>query len=261
MERSFKGILYPTRLPDFHRIPAPDIVAHLVQWFWIPEWDIEPGRTSRQQLIAYPTSNLVVLPSTVEFAGPATRASHRDLTGRGWAVGALLRPALVPHLIEDPGRMRDRLTMLPLPELQSAVSSAMAGADPETRRRTAVGSFVDWLVAQHPEVSEEGERANRMMHIIATDADVRRIDDISGRLSVSSRTLQRIARKYVGLSPSELIRRRRLQDAAERVRTDPVADLAALAAELGYADHAHLTNDFRMVLGFTPSDYRRSIQS
>ncbi|MFP3836215.1 helix-turn-helix domain-containing protein, partial [Chryseobacterium sp. SIMBA_028] len=66
------------------------------------------------------------------------------------------------------------------------------------------------------------------------------------------------AKKYVGLSPSALIRRRRLQDAAERARSNPTADLAAIAVELGYADHAHLTNDFRKYLGFTPSGYRRS---
>ena len=37
------------------------------------------------------------------------------------------------------------------------------------------------------------------------------------------------------------------------------ADLAAIAAELGYADHAHLTNDFQRYLGFTPSTYRRIV--
>lgn len=38
---------------------------------------------------------------------------------------------------------------------------------------------------------------------------------------------------------------------------DPDTDLAAIAADLGYTDHAHLTRDFRQVLGFTPSEYRR----
>jgi AraC-like DNA-binding protein len=56
-----------------------------------------------------------------------------------------------------------------------------------------------------------------------------------------------------------MIQRRRLQEAAERVRTDPEVDLSSLAADLGYADHAHLTNDFRTVLGFTPSAYRREL--
>ncbi len=55
-----------------------------------------------------------------------------------------------------------------------------------------------------------------------------------------------------------MIRRRRLQEAAERLRTNPDADLATVAAEFGYADQAHLSRDFRAVLGLTPSSYRAS---
>jgi AraC-like DNA-binding protein len=58
-----------------------------------------------------------------------------------------------------------------------------------------------------------------------------------------------------------MIRRRRLQEAAERLRTDRAADLATVAAELGYADQAHLCGDFRAVLGFTPSSYRASCRT
>ena len=256
---SFKGILYPARLPTFHRVPATESVTDLVQWFWIPEWDIEPGHASRQHLIAFPASNLVVQKDLVEFAGPTTRRSHRDLTGRGWAVGALLRPALVPRFTDDPGSLRDAQLPLPLAELHASVSEAMSGTDPRERRQRAVDVFTDWLVAQGPEVSEEGTLANAMMEIIGTCSDVTRIEDVAARLFVSPRTLQRVAAKYIGLSPSVLIRRRRLQEAADRSRTDPGTDLAAIAAELGYTDHAHLTNDFRKFLGFTPSSYRRSV--
>lgn len=234
---------------------------NLVEWFWIPEWDIEPGRTSRQHVIAFPTSNLVVQGDGVEFAGPTTRRGHRDLTGRGWAVGALLRPALVPHFTDDPASLRDTGAAVPLPELHAAVSAAMRDSDPEQRRQLAVGAFTDWLLLQRPEVSEEGLLANAMMDTIGTGADVTGLADVAARLCVSPRTLQRVAKKYVGLSPATLIRRRRLQEAAERSRTDPATDLAAIAAELGYADHAHLTNDFRKYLGFTPSTYRRSLDA
>ncbi|UVJ39763.1 helix-turn-helix transcriptional regulator [Arthrobacter sp. CJ23] len=258
MEGSFKGILYPARLPTFHRLPAPAAVADLVQWFWIPEWDIQPGRTSRQHLIAYPASNLVVQPDAVEFSGPTTHATYRDLAGRGWAVGALLRPAAVPLFTDDPGSLRDTGLALPLHDLRLSVSAAMDSPDGGARRERAVAAFVAWLVSLGAVVSDEGLLANAMMEVIASDSGVTRIEDVASRISVSPRTLQRVARKYIGLSPSVLIRRRRLQDAAERSRTDPSADLAEIAAELGYADHAHLTNDFQKYLGFTPSTYRRS---
>ena len=51
------------------------------------------------------------------------------------------------------------------------------------------------------------------------------------------------------MGPSHLIRRRRLQDAAAQIRDDPYADLSTIVADLGYTDHAHLTNDFRNRLG------------
>jgi AraC-like DNA-binding protein len=53
-----------------------------------------------------------------------------------------------------------------------------------------------------------------------------------------------------------MIRRYRLQEAAQRLREDPSLTISQVAAELGYADHAHLSADFRNVLGFTPSSYR-----
>lgn len=260
MESSFKGILYPARLPAFHRFPAPASVAELVQWFWIPEWDIEPGRTSRQHLIAYPSCNLVVQPDGVAFSGPTTRAAHRDLHGKGWAVGALLRPAAVPLFTDEPGSLRDTEVDFPAEELRLSVSDAMNAYDGGTHRERSVEAFVGWLASvAGPAMSEEALLANRLMDVVASDVSLVRVEDAASALAVSTRTLQRVAKKFIGLSPVALIRRRRLQDAAERARLDPGVDLSVLAAELGYADHAHLTNDFRKYLGFTPSTYRQAV--
>ncbi|MGB3375858.1 MAG: DUF6597 domain-containing transcriptional factor, partial [Microbacterium sp.] len=102
-----RGVLYPERMPRFHRLAPTAAAAHLVSWFWIPEWDLEPGETSRQDVVAYPALNLVVEPSHIELVGATTRATHRILTGCGWAVGALLRPAAVLALTEHPAGLRD----------------------------------------------------------------------------------------------------------------------------------------------------------
>lgn len=257
MDHDHRGILYPAGLPTFHRVPAPEPVAAWVRWFWIPEWSIAPGRTSRQELIAFPASNLVVEQSLVGISGPTTRASHRDLTGTGWAVGALLRPAAVPTLLARPADLRDDYRTVEQPELHAAVTAAMtSGDEPEVRRRRAVAAYCAWLVARLPEPGEEALLANAMADLVDADPTVVRVEDAARALGVSVRTLQRLATKYVGLSPSAMIRRRRLQEAAQRIRDEPGTDLAAVAAELGYADHAHLTRDFRAVLGFTPSSYR-----
>lgn len=261
-----RGVLYPARLPTFHRLPPPDAVPHLVRWFWIPEWDIAPGRSSRQHVIAFPASNLVVEVEGVSLAGPTTRASYRDLTGRGWAVGAMLRPAALPALTPDPASHRDAVTRLDLPDLHEAVTSEMTGdADRSgrARRERAAAAFARWLLdtmGPRAAMRPDAQLANDLADLIDGNPEVLRLQDAASRLGVSTRTVQRLARTYIGVSPGAMIRRRRLQEAAQRVRAQPDTDLSAVAADLGYADHAHLTHDFRTVLGFTPSTYRADLR-
>ncbi len=70
------------------------------------------------------------------------------------------------------------------------------------------------------------------------------------------RAVQRLARRSIGLPPLAVIRRYRLQEAAQRLREDPELPIARVAAELGYADQAHLSTDFRRTLGRAPREYR-----
>ncbi|REJ08204.1 AraC family transcriptional regulator [Microbacterium bovistercoris] len=248
-----RGVLYPARLPEFHRLPAPPEIADLAEWFWIPEWDIQPGRTSRQDVVAYPALNLVVEQGGVSLVGATTRATHRDLAGRGWAVGALLRPAAVAALTPSPVSVVDQDAPLAEPALHDAVAAAMTTGD--RHRERAVAVFSRWLHSRVGALPGAARQANAAADLLMA-SDVGTPEEAAARLSVSVRTLQRLMHRHVGLPPAAMIRRRRLQEAAERVRTDPSVDLATVAAEFGYADHAHLTTDFRTVLGFTPSAYR-----
>ncbi|MBL3685840.1 AraC family transcriptional regulator [Leucobacter zeae] len=259
-----RGILYPDRLPRFHRAPPSRGLAHAARWFWIPEWDLPAGVVSRQEILPFPACNLVVEPKGVSLIGPPTRPSMRSLEGRGWAVGALLRPAAAAALARlVPSRplaeLRDAAAALAAPELLAEVVAAMSDGDAgdEVRRARAVASCSAWLLERvpAPEPGGEGALANALEEALA-DPAVTRTDQLPPRLHVSLRTLQRTAERCFGLSLHAMIRRRRLQEAAERIREDPGLGLAALAGELGYADHAHFTTDFRALLGVTPSEYR-----
>ncbi len=257
---SSRGVLYPASLPTFRRVPATGDLAVFVRWFWVPEWNVEPGRTSRQHLIGFPACNLVVENTSMGFSGPTTRASYRDLSGQGWAVGALLRPAVVPALVDDLRSARDSYVRVDYPELAASVRAAMHADAPATERRDAATAlFAEWLLHHVGAPSDEALLANRMVDAAETDSNILTVPDLAAHLRLSPRSLQRLAAKYVGLPPAALIRRRRLQEAAEQLRLDPGQDLTALAHQFGYVDHAHLTNDFRATLGFTPSAYRRAL--
>ncbi|MCW2289624.1 AraC family transcriptional regulator [Leucobacter luti] len=274
---SRRGVLYPERLPEFHRVAPPRGLDFAVRWFWIPEWNLPAGVSSRQEILPFPACNLVVEPSGVTVVGPPTRRSERVLTGSGWAVGALLLPAAVPGVLAsladpagaadragsvlgaapDPARLRDAVAPLAASELWETVSAAMtdSGRAGDGRRAAAVAAVCDWLLASVPEPDAEAALANALA-VALQDPGVTRVDELGPRLHSSTRTLQRIAARYFGISLHAMIRRRRLQEGAERLREHPELGIGEVAAELGYSDHAHFTTDFASVLGVTPSQFR-----
>ncbi len=81
------------------------------------------------------------------------------------------------------------------------------------------------------------------------------VEAIARRHAVSTRTLQRLFRRHVGVGPKWVLRRYRLQEAAEQLAAGERSDWTRLALDLGYFDHAHFIRDFRAVVGRSPSEY------
>ena len=257
-EISERGVLYPRRLPHrFQRIPAAGSVSELVEWWWIAEWAIPPGTTSRQELLAFPGCNLVIEQEMVGFSGPTTRASHRDLVGSGWVVAALLRPAAVPAFTSDPASLRDSYVPLSAPELHSQVVEEVAARHFDD----AVARLSAWVTSRVSIVSDEARLANSLAEVAGTDSSVVSVGDLAAALKVSMRTVHRLAEQYIGLTPHALIRRRRLQEAAEHIRADPSVSLSTVAAAHGFSDQAHFAREFQRFLGQRPREYQGRVQT
>ena len=99
------------------------------------------------------------------------------LTGRGWAVGALLRPAGVAGLVDDPGAHVDASASVDAPDLAAGVGAAMADPDDPDRHARAVEVFTDWLADHLREPTPEALLANLMADLLMSDPTVLRLDD------------------------------------------------------------------------------------
>lgn len=251
-----RGVLYPARLPSFHREPVPEGLSHLLRWVWVPRWDLEAGQRLVQEILPFPASNLVVEPAGTTLYGPTTGASTRVLEGSGWAVGALLRPAGLSILGTAPASIRDGECPVGDTDMHGRVVAAMECADAGEGRRRATAIVLAWVAECAGAVSSAALVANDMEDLIAADRSIVRVEQVAEHLGVSVRSVQRVAERFIGLPPLAVIRRYRLQEAAQRLREEPGLSIAEVAADLGYADQAHLSADFRTVLGLTPSGYR-----
>jgi AraC-like DNA-binding protein len=90
----------------------------------------------------------------------------------------------------------------------------------------------------------------------ALDAGVP-VATVASRLGLLPRTLRRLFVSQVGLTPKRFARVRRLRRLVASIQGAPEVSWAAVAAQHGYCDQAHLVDEFRELAGVTPTGYLR----
>ena len=245
-----------------HRYDPPAGFSSLLRRFWIPVWSVPSGREALQRVLQYPVCVVVVSGDCARFYGVVSGLSTTTLAGDGWAVGVMRAPAAGFLLAGEPvaaytDRYVDVRDVLgdSGERLVERVRAAMAG-DPlsPVAHTDAMTAYADELRRFLP-VDPEGELVNRLVAFVEGRSDVVRVSQVCAELDVSERALQRLVHRRLGLAPKWLIQRRRLQEAAERLRERPTSLGDDVAAVLGYADQPHFIRDFSRVTGMTPGEF------
>ena len=239
---------------------SPDLVD-LARRFWIPVWDVPSGGRAPQRVLQYPVCLVVISNTYARFYGVTSGLSETVLEGRGWAVGLMLQPAAGYAATQAPvRRLTDRwvelaeVPGLPGAALTDQVRAAMT-EDPQAAQAHAnARRALEVALRSLLPVDDEGLLVNAVVGHVEQTPDLLRVEDLCARFDIAERALQRLLSRRIGLSPKWLIRRRRLQEAADRLR-DEERSLAGIAADLGYADQPHFTRDFRAATGLTPGEF------
>lgn len=253
-----RGIVAPDRAPrewSLVRHAPSATVARLVDRYWVAAWILPPDRTHTQRVLTHPVGNLVFEDGTATLSGVATRTFVRRLSGTGWALGVMFRPAGLRGLVDLPA---DELTDRSGPARALLGATVDDLADEVARARdaeSACQTVDDWLAARVPTRPHPCEDTAALVERAAADPDLVRVDDLAERAGVSVRTLQRRFRDHVGVAPKWVLQRYRLYEAGERARDGAEVDWSAVAHDLGFSDQAHLVRDFHDAFGMPPAAY------
>jgi AraC-like DNA-binding protein len=276
VERDSRGILDPWLLRQrirLTRYPPGPALEPLVDRLWAVAWDLPPGTVHRQQVLTHPGANFSVghpsarpgdrQPGPVEarLNGVDRGLTTRVLVGQGWAVAALARPGGLGAFID--GSAADFTgRVAPLGAAIGTDEAALvAGISAESDEAARVALLADALErAVDPERARPAAEVAEVARLAETSREVRLLSDLCAAAGLGQRTLQRMFLQYAGVSPTWVIRRYRLLEAAEAVREGAPVSWAEVAASLGYADQAHLTRDFRAATGQTPAAYAQAQQ-
>ncbi|MDR2534092.1 MAG: helix-turn-helix domain-containing protein [Tannerellaceae bacterium] len=101
---------------------------------------------------------------------------------------------------------------------------------------------------------------NHVIHavsLISSTKGIISLSELSDRVCLSQRHLERKFKLAVGASPKTFAQLTRFKQALHYLQRHPRKDLLTIAVECGYYDHAHLIKDFKSFTGETPACFRR----
>ncbi|WP_135555334.1 helix-turn-helix transcriptional regulator [Paenibacillus cymbidii] len=233
-----------------------------IEHYWIIHYDLPDGMTHTQTVLSYPNVHLAFerdeSGSRALLYGVPSRPFVRVLRGAGKVLGVKFRAGgFYPFWRRDVAQLTGKT--VPAADIFGPVADDWlaavfgAGSDEEMAAQAERA-----LLARLPDRDAQGERTARIVADTMTDRSIIKVEQLCEQSGLSVRQLQRLFGKYVGVTPKWVIKRFRLQEAAERMENDESAQWADLAAQLGYFDQAHFSKDFKSVLGQTPATYRKN---
>ncbi|MDW3845290.1 AraC family transcriptional regulator [Micromonospora sp. BRA006-A] len=251
--RDNRGILDPVRLRRqvrFRRRLAAPALRQWVEHYWLIDWDLT--ESFEQRVVPHPTVNVVFQAQEGaaehgEIAGVDTGLFTVTLHGTGRVSGVQFRPGGFRPFWRRPVA---ELTGRRVPITEGPICP---GTDDERCAR-----LDELLTSWSPVADPLNAEATALVEEIRADRTVLRVTDFARRHAVSVRRLQRLFLDHVGVGPKWVIRRYRLQEAIEQAAAGPL-DWSRVAADLGYADQAHLVREFTAVAGVSPAAYARSL--
>lgn len=221
--------------------PAEDLAQFLVT-YWHVSWRYTAPY--RQLVVPLPQVILSYRCGTApEVHGVSRGHTFKELAGNGCAFGVTFRPGCFRRFLGAAVRsVTDR--SVPAAEIFADVPD-----QPEIPLIEAM------LRRRLPAPDPSADLAAAIVDAIATEPGLQRVDLLARHVDLGVRHLERLFAEHVGVGPKWVIRRYRLQEAADRMADARPIDWATLADTLGYADQSHLSRDFTRMFSEPPTAY------
>ena len=258
-----KGIVDPAGAARRIRLgvyPPSPALEGFVDYFWVVEWDMSGRAPETQRVLPYPNAHLVFEAGRTAVHGVVRGAFDRVVSGAGRVLGVRFKPGGLRPFIGQPLSAFTDAT-IPADDILGIGASeaeALVLGQPDDAAMIAVAQSM--LMRALPEPDSQALLAAQAVAAAAVGHGPVNVGELSSKLGIAERSLQRLFSNYVGVSPKWVIQRFRLQEAISELSRQESVDLADLAHALGFFDQAHFTREFSKLAGQSPMDYWKSQQ-
>lgn len=257
-DKKISGVLHQKQSAEhfqLRRYLPGTTLAPLVEQFWLVDWDLSGQPAHNQQNLPDPNMHLVISDKSAKVLGPVSKKYNYNMQGKGKIIGVKFNLGVLAKRFNCPlDKTIDR---------EFAATDVFAMDDQQTLIGNALNAITDEAVVAYlshelqpfvHSLSPAVQKVQTLTEQIKVNSDINRVEMLADYAQISVRSLQRLFKTYVGLSPKWLIRKYRLHQTLEALENQPLS-LAELATNLGYADQSHLIRDFNEFLNITPKQY------
>ena len=243
----------------FHTcLPPADLLA-FIEHFWTIRWD-KTGDAPyySEEVMHRPYVDVFFSAQQSGIQGTFRGKRTYVAAGVGKIIGIRFRPgafhAFYRGALAD---LQDKIGELGLvfPQADQRYIEHLLALDDNA----AVQDLLELVRANQPQTDSNIDLINEIIVAIETNEGLQTVGAVAEAFGRSERWLQQLFQDYVGIGLKWLLQRHRLLAAAEQIRESSKPNWAALAYSLGYSSQQHFINDFKQVVGKTPTQYKKEL--
>jgi|WetSurMetagenome_2_1015567.scaffolds.fasta_scaffold102780_2 AraC-like DNA-binding protein len=251
-----RGILNP-HIKKYHMVRTPpcEALQPLIEFFYEISWKMPVDEKQLLESLPAPSVHLIFMNGEAEISGPIKRRFSYLMENQGYLFGAKFWPGSFRMICDEcQSNLADK--RLPakwilgdsiLPITDAFFCSIQAG-----ERLSIVQNYLRYLYKPN---EEQIPVIKKIFADIEQQKTIFTVAQLAALQKMTVRSLQRLFKEYVGVSPKWAIQLFRLREAAQQMESQNYIDLSQLAFELGYSDQAHFSKDFKRITGKTPKSY------
>jgi AraC-like DNA-binding protein len=251
---------YDQRISIFSAEPLPQLKDY-IESIWFMKWDLGETESLRSILAPNPCTKLVTLQQNNDtfpplIIGATKEAELFELRGAGCTVGCDFKPGgLFPFVNKTMGDWPKS----GLPACEMFKKFPLAPQEHWTE--IGLSLWIKDLQQALLESLELSEKNNYKQIALMTKGTLEGAfaspEEMAEAVGVSLRSLQRIFQEEVGVSPRDLLRIARFNEAIRKVSENDFKTFADIALESGFFDQSHMANEFKKLVAMPPTKFRR----
>lgn len=262
MEDYLKAIIDLGRLHEFttFRTIEPGVLLQpFVERYWTIAYHFPNGFFFDQTIIPNPHMSLVwymkgsdtLVTEKVTIEGAVKRLFRYRLEGSGLIIGAKFHVGVPKAFLTEPLSHYVNKSVPVSDALGLSVDQLMT---PSNQLDENINNFESALLGLNLEKDPKADFIAQLIKMLREKPSILTVDQLLNETNLSKRSLQRYFEVYVGVNPKWVIRMFRLQELKTKITNNEALDFVSLAYELGYSDQAHMINDFKNMVGVTPTE-------